>query len=181
MPAQPDTAPPPPAPEPPDPARAAAATACRAIVDTEVRALRDRYRRRANSHQLYYRLGGLTTLILGVTLPLLAGLRFSHRDIAISIVSITVAALTGLREFYRWDDMWSLLRRTENALTDALLRWELAISEIIQSVDPAAGPHDCYTATEELLATVRTIRDSETERFFGALRSPRPDRDATQA
>ncbi len=58
MSAQPDWAPPPSAPEPADPAWPAFATVCRAIVDAEVRPLRNRYRRRANRHQFCYRLDG---------------------------------------------------------------------------------------------------------------------------
>ncbi|CUU55181.1 Protein of unknown function (DUF4231) [Parafrankia irregularis] len=150
-----------PVPDPPDAAWAQAVASCRGIVDAEVRPLRDRYRRRASRHQLFYRLSGLATLLLAVSLPLLAGLRFDHRDVALSVVGVCVAVLTGLREFYRWDEVGSRLRRTENALSDALLRWELAVSDGVPAADPEQGPRACYTATEELLTTVRAIRDAQ--------------------
>ncbi|ONH60854.1 hypothetical protein CcI49_09715 [Frankia sp. CcI49] len=150
-----------PVPDPPGAAWAQAVASCRGIVDAEVRPLRDRYRRRASRHQLLYRLSGLATLLLAVSLPLLAGLRFDHRDVALSVVGVSVAVLTGLREFYRWDEVGSRLRRTENALSDALLRWELAVSDGVPAADPEQGPRACYTATEELLTTVRAIRDAQ--------------------
>ncbi|EFC83058.1 hypothetical protein FrEUN1fDRAFT_3820 [Parafrankia sp. EUN1f] len=103
----------------------------------------------------------MATLLLAVSLPLLAGLRFDHRDVALSVVGVSVAVLTGLREFYRWDEVGSRLRRTENALSDALLRWELAVSDGAPAVDPEQGPRACYAATEELLTAVRAIRDAQ--------------------
>lgn len=157
---------------PRDAAQTQVATICRQIVDSEVRPLRGRYRRRASRHRLYYRCSGLAILLFGVSLPLLAGLHFNHRDVILSIVSVALAALTGLREFYRWDEMWSLLRRTENAISHELLRWELAISSAVPSADPKQAPRACCAATEELLAAVRTIQEAEADSFFGGMRFP---------
>ncbi|SNQ51932.1 conserved hypothetical protein [Frankia canadensis] len=159
-------------PSPPDPEWGEAVAACRQIVDTDVRPLRERYRRRANRHKFFFRVSGLFTVLLGGSLPLLAGADFDHRDVALAGVGVTVAVLTGLREFYRWDEMWSLLRRTENALTDELLRWDLRISRSRQASPPSAAARYCYQATEDLLAATRTIRDAEADRYFGGLRHP---------
>jgi len=158
--------------EPEDPDWAEAVSACRRIVDADVRPLRARYRRRADRHKFFFRLSGLVTVLLGGSLPLLAGADFDHRDGTLAGVGVAVAVLTGLREFYRWDEMWSLLRRTENALTDELLRWDLRISRSRQASPASAAARYCYTATEDLLTATRAIRDAEADRFFGGLRTP---------
>lgn len=141
--------------------------------------MRNQYRRRASRHQVYYRASGVVTVLLGVSLPLLVGLDFDQRDLVLSAVSIAVAALAGLREFYQWGEMWSLLRRTENALTDELLHWDLKTARASATADPTVAARERFAASEELLDAVRQIRDAEAERFFGGLRLPRAGRDGS--
>ena len=54
------------------------------------------YETHTNLPRIIYRLVGISTIILSVTLPALASASFKHKELVISGMSVAIAALTGL-------------------------------------------------------------------------------------
>ncbi|WP_460396833.1 DUF4231 domain-containing protein [Actinophytocola sediminis] len=122
--------------------------------------LRQVYDLRATWHRRLYRLSGIVVILAGAGLPLLVSIDYAGKDIAISLTGVLVATITSLRAFYRWDQSWILLRKTEMAITSALWTWRCR---------PAGSDHD---AVLELLEQVHEIRKFEAESFFKDLAFP---------
>jgi hypothetical protein len=75
------------------------------------------------------------------------------------ITGVLVAVVTALRAFYRWDQSWILLRKTEMAITSALWEWRGRSGE----------DHEAAIA---LLTRVDDIRKFEAESYFSDLAFP---------
>jgi hypothetical protein len=118
------------------------------------------YDLRATWHRRLYRFSGIVVILAGAGLPLLVSLDYPGKDIAISATGVLVAVITGLRAFYRWDQSWILLRKTEMAITTALWQW--------LGRDPGTDQE----AAAELMLRVYAIRKFEAESFFKDLAFP---------
>lgn len=128
----------------------------------EAYALRVRrvYDLRATWHRRLYRLSGIVVILAGAGLPLLVSVDYAAKEAVIAATGVLVAVITALRAFYRWDQSWILLRRTEMQLTAALWSW--------RSREPGADRE----AAAELIRRVHDIRAIETESFFKDLAFP---------
>ncbi|OLF12300.1 hypothetical protein BLA60_09980 [Actinophytocola xinjiangensis] len=122
--------------------------------------LRQVYDLRATWHRRLYRLSGILVIIAGAGLPLLVSVDYQAKDIVIAITGVLVAAITSLRAFYRWDQSWILLRKTEMAITSALWAWR------------CREPGTDHEAVVELMKRVHEIREFEAESFFKDLAFP---------
>lgn len=118
------------------------------------------YNLRATWHRRLYRFSGMVVILAGAGLPLLVSLDYAGKNIAISATGVLVAVVTGLRAFYRWDQSWILLRKTEMAITSALWVWL------------AREPDTDREAAAELMLQVYDIRKFEAEAFFKDLAFP---------
>ncbi|MER5214135.1 DUF4231 domain-containing protein [Streptomyces sp. NPDC002838] len=128
-----------------------------------VRRVIDFYDSRARWHRRFYRASGVTAILSAATLPLLTILDLPSKSIVISGVGCVVAVTTALKEFYRWDTSWVLLRQTETDLTRAYTAYASAKESATQP-DPRAA--------HTLLHQVLRIREQESLRFFRNLPSP---------
>lgn len=140
-------------------------------VEEFARQVRDIYDRRASSHRRYYRASGISVIVAGACLPLLTTLNYPHKDLAISLVGIFVSAVTALRAFYRWDQMWALLRFTEFSITRAYWEWRSAVGGRLDSEDDATKSAN-HEATIRLLAELAEVRTNEAMSFFRDLPFP---------
>ena len=90
--------------------------------------------------------------------------------------SVTIAALTGLSSFYRWERSWrgrSVVRLGLEALS---AKWELEIANARVILSPTERLQHVYMATNDLIANVRNLCNSETEEFFSGMQFPQSDR-----
>jgi len=131
-----------------------------AFAEAYVTRLRAFYDSRAKWHRRFYRFSGIMVILSGAVLPVLASAHYSHKTIVVSSVGVLVAALTGLRAFYRWDQGWVVLRKTEFAIADAYWAWK------------GSTPHPDDKSATELLQAMIKIRQSEAETFFNDLTFP---------
>jgi uncharacterized protein DUF4231 len=122
--------------------------------------LRRVYDLRATWHRRLYRFSGIVVILAGAGLPLLVSLDYPAKDGAVSTAGVLVAVVTALRAFYRWDQSWILLRKTETAITSALWAWR------------ARAPGTDHEAATELVRRVFDIRAFEAESFFKDLAFP---------
>jgi hypothetical protein len=154
----------------------------------EARAIKNRYidpeyqwyRRHQHWPFIFFRSAGIITIVLGVTLPAVAGFGrayWPHQgDLVLSLMSVTIAALTGLSSFYRWERSWrgrSVVRLGLEALS---AKWELEIANARVILSPTERLQHVYMATNDLIANVRNLCNSETEEFFSGMQFPQSDR-----
>ncbi len=111
--------------------------------------IRDFYDSRAQWHRRFYRFSGVM-----VILP--------HKTFVVSAVGVLVAALTGLRAFYRWEQGWVVLRQTEFAINEAYWAYK------------GGTPQPDDKAASDLLLKLMKIRENEAEAFFKDLTFPHP-------
>jgi hypothetical protein len=153
-------------PDHPDPGLAAE-------VDDYARKLMEFYDRRAHWHRRLYRATGVSVILIGAALPLMAAPSYPGKQIIVSLAGTVVAALTALRAFYRWDQSWILLRTTEMALTDAYWQWRAQIDGALRS--EASGGQDArHAVTEAFLVRLTELRQREADSYFKDLSFPAP-------
>ena len=132
------------------------------------------------THRLFpfiaFRGFGSLTILCSVLLPALAVANFEHKTLTLSALSLTVAALTGLSSFYRWERTWRGRAVTRDTLEQLIAKWELEIANARLVLPEAEKMRHVYLATDDLLANVRTALSSESEGFFSSLQFPASDR-----
>jgi len=101
-------------------------------------------------------------ILAGAILPLLASVQYPHKTFVVSAVGVLVAALTGLRAFYRWEQGWVVLRQTEFAINEAYWAYK------------GGTPQPDDKAASDLLLKLMKIRENEAEAFFKDLTFPHP-------
>ncbi len=131
--------------------------------------VREFYDRRAHWHRRLYRTSGIVVIVIGAALPVLAALSYPGKSLTVSLAGVVVAALTGLRAFYRWDQSWVVMRTTERAVTEAYLRWRVQLDG--DHGDPALLDRR-KAATQELLTRLGELRLTEADAYFRDLSFP---------
>ncbi|RDI34426.1 uncharacterized protein DUF4231 [Lentzea flaviverrucosa] len=129
--------------------------------------LRAFYNARAIWHRRFYRLGGITVILIGGSLPLIANAEYPGKTLVVSLAGTAVAVLTSLHAFYRWDQSWVLLRRTEHSITAAYWQWRAALPH-----ESAFDTDEAMRSTREFLKTLATIREDEASAFLKDLTFP---------
>jgi hypothetical protein len=120
-----------------------------------------------------FRLIGISTILLSVTLPALAAATFRHKELCLSITSIGIAMLTGLSSFYRWERTWRGNSTAQVALEQHVAKWELELANARLVLASDKRMAHVYATTDDLLTNVRSVVSSETEGFFSALQFPK--------
>jgi hypothetical protein len=144
----------------------------RAIKKNYVESRISYYKDRTPVPRFMFRTSGVITIILSAGLPALAIADFPHKTAALTVTSITIAALTGLNSFYRWERRWRGNSIAQVAIEQLCAKWEL---ELINArlIIPEAGKIDhVYKATNDLLVNVQAVLSSESEEFFNTLQFP---------
>jgi hypothetical protein len=145
------------------------ATAVQGVAD-HVAEQRERYSKRATWHRRWFRSTGILVIAASASIPLLAGIDFDDKDLVVGIVGAGVAILTALRNFYQWDQLWSLLRQSDFELKLLLDQWQLDIAAIDRG-DPDRML-EVRDLTRDLRDSAEDVRRAESNRYFGSLRFP---------
>ncbi|MFD2474277.1 DUF4231 domain-containing protein [Amycolatopsis silviterrae] len=144
-----------------------------AAVETYALRLRSFYHARAMWHRRFFRLSGITVIVVGAALPLLVTLDYAGRNLIVSAAGVLVAGVTALRAFYRWDQSWILLRNTERAITAAWWEWHGRMDAAGSGEDgPGPGQQEI---TRGFARDLFAIRKREADRFFTDLAFPAHD------
>lgn len=131
------------------------------------------YHARASWHRRFYRSSGILVILVGAALPLLTTLSYSYKDLVVSILGVSIAALTALRAFYRWDQSWVLLRATERAITGAWWDYHAKVSDL--TADDPATRQQRNEAARELARLIVELQEQEAESFFKDMAFPSKD------
>jgi hypothetical protein len=119
-----------------------------------------------------FRVVGITTILLSVSLPAVAASGWPRKDMALSVMSVTIAALTGLSSFYRWERTWRGNSSAQMALEQLCAKWKLELTNARLILSPEERVKHVYQATDDLLANARSVVSSESEGFFSGLQFP---------
>ncbi|HZP54790.1 DUF4231 domain-containing protein [Actinocrinis sp.] len=130
--------------------------------------VREFYDRRAHWHRRFYRVTGVVVIFIGASLPVLVAPTYPGKQIVVSVAGTIVAALTGLRAFYRWDESWVVMRTTERAVTEAYWHWRAQLDG--DCSNGAAETH--RAATQALLARLGELQLREADTYFKDLSFP---------
>jgi hypothetical protein len=88
----------------------------------------DWYRTHTAGPRFWFRWAGIVTIIFSVTLPALAAATFPYKELALSVTSIAIAALTGLSSFYKWERTWRANSTAQIMLEQHVAKWELELT-----------------------------------------------------
>jgi hypothetical protein len=134
---------------------------------------RNWYRWRARSVRWFFRGSGMGVIVLSGALPIIAAIKFRDSTLFITVVSVSVAALTALRTFFRWDDQWRLLKSADWKLTALIAVWEADVC----ALDAAGGESKrlVMNRTQKLLKEVKEIIDEEARSFFLGITWPQAE------
>ena len=131
-------------------------------------------------HQFYpfllFRIGGVVTIILGVTLPAVALADIAHKDVILSVMSVAVAALTGLSSFFRWEISWRGRELSKFAIDALDEKWELELANASHVLDASERLKHAYLATNDFFSNVRVVSAAETDEFFSGMQFPESDK-----
>jgi hypothetical protein len=131
---------------------------------------------------LFFRVAGIITIVLGVSLPAVAAIEFTYKNIILSLMSVTIAALTGLSSFFRWERTWRGRVLSQSAVDGLLAKWELEIENARLILDDAHERRQhVYRATNDLISNFRNVSATETEEFFGGMQFPQSDNTSKDA
>jgi hypothetical protein len=144
----------------------------RTVAHDCVQRLQQSYHWRANWHRRIFRASGILVILVSSGLPLLAAFQYPRKDVIVAIAGVVIATITALRTFYRWDEMWAVLRRTHFDLTHAHNIWQVEFRRAEATADPAERDRLAYEATRTLVGQVEKIRGQESDRYFGSLSFP---------
>ena len=127
-----------------------------------------------------FRGSGVLTIVLGVSLPAVAAFpSFPYKDLVLAVMSVTIAALTGLASFFRWERSWRGRFLSEFAIENLTAKWELELINARLVLDPVERIKHVYLATNDLISNFRSISFAETEDFFSRLQFPQTERAAS--
>jgi hypothetical protein len=129
----------------------------------------DWYEGHSVAPRLYFRFAGITTILFSVSLPAVATATFRHKDVVISIMSVAIAALTGLSSFFRWESTWRANRTAQTNLEKHVAKWELELANARLLMPEDQRVNHVYQATNDLLVNAGNVVSTESEGFFSSL------------
>jgi hypothetical protein len=151
---------------------AAVMKSCRELKEKYVDVRITYYKGHTRMPRWMFRLAGVFTILLSVTLPALAAAVFPYKEVVLSATSIAIAFLTGLSSFYRWDRTWSGNSSSQVALEQRVAKWELELTNAQYLLAPDQQIVHVYQATNDLLTNASNIVSSESTGFFSGLQFP---------
>lgn len=123
--------------------------------------------------RLLFRSVGTAIIVLSVSLPLVATQPPSpHKDLAVSLIGILIALLSGLAAFFRWDESWKANISALMEIEHRQAVWELRILEARRAADGEQGVAQAVQATKDLLEEARKVDVGNTQAFFQNVRVP---------
>lgn len=128
---------------------------------------KDWYEGHAKRPMILFRTFGALVIVLSVCVPFLGTLDESAwKSIALSLVALAIAGLTGLNAFFQWQNQWQGFRQTQFALEHLLSKWKLEIVKVKYHPDKEEALQTAVEATARLLDQAREATVTETGEFF---------------
>jgi len=131
------------------------------------------YAAHATRPRIHFRTIGVLVILLSLSIPLIAVLKFPGKEIVLSVAAVSIAVATSLNSFFKWEQTWQAFRKTEFALDYLLTQWDLQRVEAMQETDPLKFKQKILEATQQLLSEANKITSSETQEFFDRIEWPK--------
>jgi hypothetical protein len=142
------------------------------VVNDYVQEAHDWYQRKKRLPRQLYRVTIATTVILSSSVPFLASFEGRGFRLAVGVIGVIIAVVTGLGGFYRWETTWQVFALAQADLEYALRVWELRMAEADSKEEHGARLALAKEATQEVMEEGRRVRASETEEFFRGVMRP---------
>jgi len=138
------------------------------------------YRTRTPWSRKAFRTTGVLIIVLGVLLPFVAGLgdRLElfgwkpDKDILVSALALVLGLLSGLNQFFRWDERWKGHTQSLFKLQRLRAHWELEKALACQMTDADKAIELLTSAVEELVTRAYDVAGEEMDNFFRLQRLP---------
>jgi hypothetical protein len=143
----------------------------RPLVDNVVEA-RQYYEKRAQRPKRAFRVSGVAVILLSLSIPFIASLKFEGKDMLLSAFAVLIAIITSLGSFYKWEHTWRSYRQAESTLGHLLALWDFQIIEATQETETSKGAEKIIAATQQLLEAAHKVTSTETEEFFSKVEWP---------
>jgi hypothetical protein len=127
------------------------------------------YRDGGNWPRYAFRISGFTVIIASLLLPVITVSTLSLKPQILTGLSLTIAILSSLSAFFRWDSTWQGRLKTRMELESLLAQWKFALVSAQGAVDPL---HDALAATQTLFEKAFASINSETDKFFSTVKWP---------
>lgn len=147
----------------------------RPLVQTVVEA-REYYMKRAKWPKQAFRFCGLSVIILSLSIPFIAALKFDYKDLLLSAFAVLIAIISSLGSFYKWEHTWKSYRQSESALGHLLSIWDFRVVEARQEPDRDKAREMIITATRQLLEETNKVTSTETQEFFSRVEWPKNEK-----
>lgn len=138
----------------------------RAVVDEHVVKYRNWYARRARYVRYFFRISGLGVIAASSSIPVLAALEFANKDVIIGTIGVLIVSLTAVRNFFRWDHVWAIVRTGDFELTFMEAQWSLRLAELEEMEDQDEALRLAHEATKELVERTRVIVRKVSDDYF---------------
>jgi hypothetical protein len=132
------------------------------------------YRLHADAAMWRSRMVAAAIVVLAALIPLLAGLSDRWKTKVLPVVSVAVAALTGINATFQWQQQWQGFRQAELALESEILTWRVALMKAREATDAAGAIRAASEATDELIREAAAIVAKETGTYFETVAKPGP-------
>jgi hypothetical protein len=113
-----------------------------------------------------------TTILLSALLPLLAAFDYNGKELVLSLVGVTIAAVTGLGSYFHWGDLWKGYLIAWNDIQNARAHWDLDVVAARREETEEAALEAAYRAADRLLEATRSAIDREHGTYFAMFGKP---------
>jgi hypothetical protein len=151
----------------------------------ELRGLQHRYiaqtinhlRQDARLPKYFFRVSGVLIILCSVSIPFVSSISmedYPWKDTLLSILALSLAALSSLNSFFRWGEEWRSLRQTDALLVSLSAQWETQIANALNQRDHEKAKQLAYEATQTLMNRATEAMNSMTTEYFKGIILPTP-------
>ena len=92
------------------------------------------------------------------------------------VVSLTIAVLTGMSNFFRWERSWRGREQSKFAIDALEAKWELELAKATHVLTEEKRLEYAYAATNDFFTNVRIVSAAETDEFFSGMQFPQVEK-----
>jgi hypothetical protein len=131
------------------------------------------YREHRTWPRIIFRAVGTTVILTSLIIPVIVNIEINNEKEITTVLSLLVAALTGLNAFYRWQELWESRSTTYKLLLHSQGRWEMELLKAKHEENVETAKSIATKATELLIEEVSGITQKETISFFKNISFPK--------
>ncbi|MCO7191298.1 MULTISPECIES: DUF4231 domain-containing protein [unclassified Pseudoalteromonas] len=125
------------------------------------------FQQEADTERLFYRVFGAVVIVLSIAIPVLSRATFKHKEVLVTIASLSVAIGTSFSAFFNWGEAWGQYRSAEYAYGAEIRRWDIAVLQLVQNNDDDhIKIEQLNKHTQHLLNQAHAINMQANTRFF---------------